>query len=411
MSKKHKYHHRPAGVPVAHLPASATAGQGAGATTPAGGPSRDEEELIRQMLAQGKVKPALERAKEYHKRVDTGLSEWLLVAAYLARVRALLESGLREEARAMADLILGRYGAARARKIEIDLIFATHGSLDELVRPLADPELPPEARGAVEEALRRTLSDPGDLARCPALPEDHPLRRGAAALAAALERVTTRPVPDEDLALPEIARRSPLAPWKLLLRALAAFHRNDDEACRRALEAIAPDAAPARLVPALQAMIDPEAPQGGLSPRQKALVRRVTGSQEDLREALERLDQTFKEMKPSRVLPTIRKAIAAARASAPELLESLRQHIAVRGVLAGAPAEEIRDAMGGPSLKNSSFWRLFARGEELMEEHHKYILIICTYWEQFRRHAVAEGWFNPEGPEAVELYPPYGRSA
>lgn len=400
MSRKHKHKHRPAGAPAASLPAK----PGQGAVASASGLPREEPELIRELLTQGKAKPALERAKDYHKRTATPASEELLVEAYLARIRTLLESGMREEARAMADLALSRYEAARARKTEVELIFATHGSLDDLVRPLADPELPPPARVSVEEALRRTLADPGALARCTALPEEHPLRRAAATLTSALEAVTTRVVPDEELALPEISRRSPLAPWKMLVRALAAFYHNDDEASRRALDALEPDSAPARLAPALRAMLEPEARPGDLAPRAQALVRRVTGSLDELREALERLDHEYKNMRPGRVLRAIREAVAAARASAPELLEPLRQNIAVRTYLEGAPPEEIREAMGGPPVKNSGYWRLEALGWERTEARERYLLIICTDWEQFRRHAIAEGWFNPEGPEAVALY-------
>jgi hypothetical protein len=55
-------------------------------------------------------------------------------------------------------------------------------------------------------------------------------------------------------------------------------------------------------------------------------------------------------------------------------------------------------------LKNSGYWRLLARGWEVTEARDRSLLIICTDWEQFRRHAIAEGWFKPEGPEAVALY-------
>lgn len=397
MSTKHKHKHHPAPGSGAPRPAASAA---PGAPAPTAG---DEPAAVRQLIAQGKSKPALERAKEHHKRTATADSEALLVEAYLARTRALLENGMREEARAMADLILERYPAARARRVEIDLLFATHGSLEELVRPLAAPETPPPARAAIEEALRRTLTDPAALAACPALPEDHPLRRGAAAVAAALELATRRPARDEEIALPEIPRRSPLAPWKLLLRAIAAFYRQDDEACRRALEAIEPDAAPARLAPALRAMMDAGAEEA-LTPAARALARQVTGSHEEVRKALEQLDREFAELRPARVIRAIRGAIAAARADAPELLERMRQRIMTRTWIAGAPPEEITAAMGGPPLKTAAYWRLMARGYELAESRRSVSLNICVYWEMFRRHATAEGWFADGGPESAAIY-------
>ncbi len=60
---------------------------------------------------------------------------------------------------------------------------------------------------------------------------------------------------DSALALPEVPHRSPLAPWKLLLRAIAAFYRREDALCEKCLAAIEPDAAAARLAPALRALM------------------------------------------------------------------------------------------------------------------------------------------------------------
>ena len=89
------------------------------------------------------------------------------------------------------------------------------------------------------------LTDPSALANCDALPAGHPLRRGASDLVDALSAVTGGPVADEEVALPGISRRSPLAPFKLLVRAIAAFYRGDDETCQKLLGSIEPRSAPA----------------------------------------------------------------------------------------------------------------------------------------------------------------------
>src|SRR5438270_390412 len=62
------------------------------------------------------------------------------------------------------------------------------------------------------------------------------------------------PVTAEALALPEVSRNSPLAPWKMMIRAIAAFYANDDALCEKYLSAVEPTAAAFRLAPALRAM-------------------------------------------------------------------------------------------------------------------------------------------------------------
>ena len=74
------------------------------------------------------------------------------------------------------------------------------------------------------------------------------------ALVAALDAVTRGPVAAESVALPEISRQSPLAPWKMLIRAIQAFYGNEDALCEKYLAAVEPAAAAERLVPAIRAM-------------------------------------------------------------------------------------------------------------------------------------------------------------
>jgi hypothetical protein len=63
-----------------------------------------------------------------------------------------------------------------------------------------------------------------------ALDPADPLAREAAVTAEVFEIVTARLASAEEMArLNDIRRRSPLAPWKLLVRAIDAFHRNEDE--------------------------------------------------------------------------------------------------------------------------------------------------------------------------------------
>ena len=64
--------------------------------------------------------------------------------------------------------------------------------------------------------------------------------------------------------------------------------------------------------------------------------------------------------------------------------------------------KRVQAALGGPVIKNAYFWRLFARDVEISDDPLN--PAACRLWEEFRRHAVAEGWFREDGPEAAALY-------
>ena len=72
-------------------------------------------------------------------------------------------------------------------------------------------------------------------------------------------------------------------------------------------------------------------------------------------------------------------------------------------MLAGAKVDRVTAALGGPSLKNAYFWRLLARAHEESPAALS-IPLACSVWEEFRRHAVHEGWFPANGPEIATLY-------
>src|SRR5439155_1569919 len=67
--------------------------------------SKAAEASVRQLIANGKSKVALDGAKGIHKAQGTAASEALLVDAYAARIRSLLGQGLAVEAKALIDLV------------------------------------------------------------------------------------------------------------------------------------------------------------------------------------------------------------------------------------------------------------------------------------------------------------------
>jgi hypothetical protein len=361
-----------------------------------------QEEEVRDLLAKGKAKPAVELAKEIHKRCGWPESEALLVDAYAARIRSLWKTGLKEEAKALFELVDERYPSAAARLREVGVLLrASDGNLEELLRPLNDPALPQEIRRAIENAVRRQVYDLSALAQCAALPVDHPLRTAAAALVRAFAAVTSGPGEEAALVLLEVSHRGPLASWKILVRAIAYFYRQDDAAFERCLRLIDPDAAPARLIPALRAMFRARTDER-LASAADSLVAQVCGDKLSLRRALEALDFAFETRVQGKILPEIERAMAACGLAHPELVERLRQHIFVRALQLDLPARKVRAALGGAAVKNAYFWRLYARSVESSRE--PIGPVVCALWEQFRRHAVAEGWFTENGPEAAALY-------
>jgi hypothetical protein len=395
MSKKNKHRNQ-------HDPWTSTHPTTAGGTTPDGGASDPSFAEVERLLAQGNSKPALELAKLIHKRVSTSASEGLLVKAYGARIRALLKSGLAVEAKALLELVRRRYPSARGALTGIGVdLGARKESLDDLLQHLTDPGLAPERRAEIETIIRRELTDLGALAQSPALPAEHPLRVGAARLQSAWEAVTTAPVGDDVLAQPEISRRSPLAPWKMLVRAIAAFYRADAAACAHWLQLIDPDSAPARLAPAMRAMISRQAAPG-LKPAASFLVAQVSGRMDTLRGALQSLDAAFTAGKRKQILAAIQNAARTCREVCPSLLDRLRQHIGARSYNADTTYEQACAAMGGAPRKDAYFWRLMARQSE--DPRSMACLPACTMWDEFRRHAVDEGWFPANGPEVAALY-------
>jgi hypothetical protein len=371
-------------------------------SSPAAEVTPNERAQVEQLIANGKAGHALDVAKEVHKRVRNAASEELLVAAYTARILSLAERGLDVEANALLALVRERHVSSHDRLREVAAILkARTGGIEGLLELLADPALTAEKRTGIENRIRGAADDPARIARCEALPPEHALRVAAAAVVRVLEAVTSGPVTADALALPEISRTSPLAPWKMLLRAIQVFYAHQDELCEKYLAAVEPAAAPARLVPALRAMIGQ---RQALTPAAGALVKQADGGLTALRTTLATLDQALDKENRTLALQEIGKAVTLCQEFYPGLLERLKQHISIRALGAGVRADRVAAAMGGPSLKNAYFWRLLARAEEETPHEPRAIPTACSYWEEFRRHAIREKWFPARGPEVAALY-------
>jgi hypothetical protein len=155
----------------------------------------------------------------------------------------------------------------------------------------------------------------------------------------------------------------------------------------------------------MQAMLGgtPEGLTPGLTPAAAALVSSTTSDFAVLRKALEALERAFDSHQNGNIVKAVREAVQACRTTAPDQIEKLKQHISVRSALADISPQKIHGAMGGAARSDANYLRLFARGMEELGDPEN-IARACAIWEEFRQHAVREGWFKANGPEAATLY-------
>ena len=306
------------------------------------------------------------------------------------------------EAKTLLGIVRERFPSALTRLTELGReVCAQDGKLEEVVAPLADRELAAEERDRIETFIRQRIWDLPALGAVSSLPPEHSLRTAASALAAAFKAVTTGPVEDVVMALPEVSRRSPLASWKALIRAIACYHRREDAECRRWLQTISIDSVPARLLPAFTAMLKSK-PTAGTDPKLSLAGQRLIAAAGDhgaaLRSALTDLEDALHGKKPKRILDAARTAMAAADYCGAGVRERLRQHIAIRAGLLGIEVSAIKTAVGGSPRWDAYYFLLLARSLEDQHNVNDYAEAVSV-WADFRREAIKENWFAAGGLE------------
>ena len=362
----------------------------------------EEIERVRELIAGRHSKSALQLAKDLYKRCAAADSEALLIDAYKARIDDLLRLGMKVEAKTLLGIVTERFPAAVPRMTELGReICAQDGKLEEVVAPLADHELPAEERERIETFVRQRIVDLHALGAVSSLRPEHPLRAAASALAAAFDVVTRGPVEDVVLALPEVSRRSPLAPWKALIRAIACYHRREDEECGKWLRAIPMDSVPARLLLAFAAMLKTK-PASGVDSKFSLTEEKLIAVAGDhgaaLRAALAELEDALDGKKQKRILDAVRIVVAASQHCGAGLRERLRQQIAVRCGLIDLQLSAFNAALGGAPRFDAYYFRLLARA---LEDNHNVndYAEAAAVWVDFRREALKENWFAPGGLE------------
>ena len=347
---------------------------------------------MRELIAGNHSKTALQLAKDLHKRCATEEAETLLVEAYQARIDDLLKLGMTVEAKSLLAIVRERFPAALTRLANVGLkISALDGRLEEIVSPLCDPNLPAEDRERIESFLRQQIHDLPALAAVSSLPQEHPLRVAASALATAFQAVTEGPVDDEILALPEVSRRSPLASWKALVRAIASYYRREEEECGKWLQTIANDSVPARLLPALATMRGKKS-DGKLASAGEKLIRAAGDPSAALHAVVTNLEKALQAEKRGPILNAIRSVAAISGSCQPALRERLHQHIAVRCALQQLPLPSLDAALGNHPRQDAYFYRLLARSLEA-QPYADNRAEAAIAWEAFRLEAIKEKWF------------------
>lgn len=382
MSKRHKPQ-RP------ERPISAGTAQG----------SADGRARIESLLAAGKTRDAVDAAKERFKGTRDPEDEALLVEAYCAHTRTLMARGMREEARALAAMAAERYPRHRDRLRPLVRESALHagGDVGPLLAELASAE--GSLRSELEATLRRDLVDPSLVAEARALPEDHPLKQAARVVGEAFAAVTTGSLPEGALArLDSIPRHSVFAPWKLLIRAIDAFYRRADAAALANLAAIPADAAPARLVPVLRALLGASGADREQSLGATALLHRVSGGRALFHRHLGQLVEAFAARDEGRAVAAVQDLLAVL----PLFPVAVR-----RSVLATILQHWLRSTLGPDALlelllrarADTDTLRLLALGFERSASWD----LALRAWDRYLGVASRTGALRPKGRELARV--------
>ena len=124
------------------------------------------ENSIRQLIANGKSRPALDHAKDLFKQERSPQAEALLLDCYEARVACLIATHMPVEALALVSLVKERHPVAGARFEEIEWRAAIEQGNYDFLKPLADAECEPALKERLHGLVKQDILTPGALAAC-----------------------------------------------------------------------------------------------------------------------------------------------------------------------------------------------------------------------------------------------------
>ena len=348
------------------------------------------EDEIHRFTSLGKFAKAVQLAENYAAAHSSPSAECLLLQSRTLQIQSLLDARRSQEAGAKLSDLLRQHPAEAPALSHLELrLQAQRGEWEAIFRPLGDASIDPARRALLEEIVKNELLDLDNLAQTPWLPNEHPLKRAAQTLWRAFEEVTRGPATP---VLPDIPRRSPLAPWCLLIKAIVNFHAGDDAGCHLLLTALPPRCAAALAVPLLRQALAGESGD--------PFVQQLTGGRNLLAASLDDLDRVFHQKVPfSKVRTDIERVILLCKETAPSVLDRLRQVLSVRGLMLGWSADKLRPSLAGSVLRDSFFWGFMARASQSLGSE---IVETYVFSEEFRLQSRHEGRLKPQ-EEAILL--------
>ena len=210
--------------------------------------------------------------------------------------------------------------------------------------------------------------------------------------------MTTGPLPAGALAaLDDIPRHSPLAPWKLLIRALDAFYRHADAAVLANLSAIPPDSGPGRLVPVLRRLVGENGLPDERSFASTTLIEQVSGQHHVVRAQLTRLSQALARRDERQALAAVQALLPRFQAAPATLRRTFLASVLHHWYRHDLPPNHLLRLFPA-GKKEPDILRLIALTLERAEWD-----VALAAWQSYLTAATAAGLLPKTGPELARV--------
>jgi len=387
---------------------------------------------IEALLAAGDARQAMTEAKLYHKNVRTRDTERLAARAYRARAEQLRKEGKTAEASDVVRHARERYPAGRDLLADFERTApkatpaleppAANGRNAPKAMPVREPPaahgsgmrarspeaLPPpgsavqiavgDDRGNWVETIRKNLTDPANLRRTKDVPSGHPLLAEGLAIEAALNAVTSGPVEDSVVALPQVADSSPLSSWKHLVQALHHLYGGRDRMCRESLAKVRRGEAVHLLVQPIRIMLNGTG-MDRATPVMRSLVSKVLGGRGELYDGVRALEEAFRAQDPYAVGRSLQRVSQVCRQHYPGLVSELQRRCVCRSALFGYSVESVLTCMERPCPVDVGTWKICARAAEKAGSS----MHAAIYWDRALSFVTPGDDAVPAGPMRAAL--------
>jgi len=217
----------------------------------------DHTSPVKQLLSKGKIKDAVETAKNLFKHNPSCENQADLVAAYIARIDQMISRKELEAARTIIHNLLSRFPESkdacfqRSQRIEM----VAFSPVDRAIQAFLAVEASPEGKAAATAALAKEIVDPLEVAESRVLPENHSLKFEARIISEAFRSaIRGKGISRFQDDLRKVQRGSPLAAWRRAIFGIDCFHRNDQENMAFHLSGLSLDVPIGIVGPALMAL-------------------------------------------------------------------------------------------------------------------------------------------------------------